>query len=141
MKQQDTLVVGGVDAHADTHHAAALDERGALLAAQRFPTTTPGYRELLWSALWVASTGTWPTRLAATCSRRPRDGELQRRGRPGRRWQAVKAGDRFEAEEGAALRGLIARGAVKPVTTKAGAARAAAESKPKAKPGARRARK
>jgi transposase len=47
MKQQDTLVVGGVDAHADSHYAAALDERGALLAAKRFPTTTPGYRELL----------------------------------------------------------------------------------------------
>jgi transposase len=47
MKQQDTLVVGGVDAHADTHYAAALDERGALLATQSFPTTTPGYRELL----------------------------------------------------------------------------------------------
>ena len=47
MKQQDALVVGGVDAHADSHYAAALDERGALLAAKRFPTTTPGYRELL----------------------------------------------------------------------------------------------
>jgi transposase len=47
MKQEDTLVVGGVDAHADTHHAAALDERGALLATKSFPTTTPGYAELL----------------------------------------------------------------------------------------------
>jgi len=47
MKQQHTLVVGGVDAHADTHHAAALDERGALLATKSFPTTTPGYAELL----------------------------------------------------------------------------------------------
>ena len=27
MTQQDTLVVGGVDAHADTHHAAALDQQ------------------------------------------------------------------------------------------------------------------
>ena len=47
MKQQDALVVGGVDAHADTHYAAALDERGALLAGKSFPTTTPGYRDLL----------------------------------------------------------------------------------------------
>jgi hypothetical protein len=31
MTQQKTLVVGGVDAHADAHHAVALDERGALL--------------------------------------------------------------------------------------------------------------
>ena len=47
MKHQDTLVIGGVDSHADTHHAAAMDKRGALLATKGFPTTTPGYRELL----------------------------------------------------------------------------------------------
>ena len=47
MTQEDTLVVGGVDAHADTHHAAALDQRGALLATKSFPTTTSGYRQLL----------------------------------------------------------------------------------------------
>jgi transposase len=47
MTQEDTLVVGGVDAHADTHHAAALDERGALLSTRSFPTTTSGYRQLL----------------------------------------------------------------------------------------------
>ena len=47
MKQEDTLVVGGVDAHLDTHHAAALDQRGALLATASFPTTTPGYAQLL----------------------------------------------------------------------------------------------
>jgi hypothetical protein len=29
MKQEDTLVVGGVDEHADSHHAAVLDRRGA----------------------------------------------------------------------------------------------------------------
>src|SRR5439155_21899313 len=28
-------------------HAAALDQRGAMLATKGFPTTTPGYRELL----------------------------------------------------------------------------------------------
>lgn len=47
MKHEGTLVVGGVDAHADAHHAAALDQRGALLATESFPTTTPGYRALL----------------------------------------------------------------------------------------------
>jgi hypothetical protein len=47
MKREETLVVGGVDAHADSHHAAALDERGALLATKSFPTTTSGYAELL----------------------------------------------------------------------------------------------
>jgi transposase len=47
MTQENTLVVGGIDAHADTHHAAALDQRGALLATKSFPTTTPGYCMLL----------------------------------------------------------------------------------------------
>ena len=47
MTREHTLVVGGVDAHADTHHAAALDQRGALLGTQSFPTTTSGYRQLL----------------------------------------------------------------------------------------------
>jgi transposase len=47
MKHEDTLVVGGVDRHADSHHAAALDQRGVLLATRSFPTTRRGYRELL----------------------------------------------------------------------------------------------
>ena len=47
MTQEQTLVVGGVDSHADTHHVAALDHRGALLSTKAFPTTTPGYRQLL----------------------------------------------------------------------------------------------
>ena len=52
--KEDALVVGGVDAHADTHHAAALDERGALLGSAGFPTTMDGYRELL---DWLSSFG------------------------------------------------------------------------------------
>jgi transposase len=54
MTQQDAVVVGGVDAHADTHHAAALDQRGALLSTKSFPTTTSGYRQLL---DWLSSFG------------------------------------------------------------------------------------
>jgi len=54
MTQQDTVVVGGVDAHADTHHAAALDQRGALLSTNSFSTTTSGYRQLL---DWLSSFG------------------------------------------------------------------------------------
>ena len=54
MTQENTLVVGGVDAHADTHHAAALDQRGALLGTESFPTTTSGYRQLL---DWLSSFG------------------------------------------------------------------------------------
>ncbi|MDQ6750847.1 MAG: IS110 family transposase [Actinomycetota bacterium] len=72
MTQQDTVVVGGVDSHADTHYVAALDERGALLSTKSFPTTTPGYRQLLeWlsgfgiiDAIAVESTGSYAAALA-----------------------------------------------------------------------------
>jgi transposase len=68
---QENTVVGGVDAHADAHHAAALDQRGALLATESFPTTTPGYRQLLdWlggfgeiDAVAVESTGSYAAAL------------------------------------------------------------------------------
>jgi transposase len=71
MTQENTVVVGGVDAHADAHHAAALDQRGALLATKSFPTTTPGYRQLLdWlsgfgeiDAVAVESTGSYAAAL------------------------------------------------------------------------------
>ena len=71
MTQENTLVVGGVDAHADTHHVAALDQRGVLLSTKSFPTTTPGYRELLdWlssfgeiDAIAVESTGSYAAAL------------------------------------------------------------------------------
>jgi transposase len=40
-------ITGGVDTHLDVHVAAALDERGALLGVQSFPTTPRGYGALL----------------------------------------------------------------------------------------------
>ncbi len=54
MKHHETLVIGGVDAHAESHQVAALDERGALLGSESFPTTAHGYRELL---QWLSSFG------------------------------------------------------------------------------------
>ena len=54
MKQQVRRVVGGVDSHADTHQAAALDERGRLLGSKSFAVSAAGYRELL---AWLASFG------------------------------------------------------------------------------------
>ena len=71
MTQDTTVVVGGVDAHADTHHAAALDQHGALLSTESFQTTTPGYRQLLdWlssfgeiDAIAVESTGSYAAAL------------------------------------------------------------------------------
>jgi transposase len=54
MTQARPLVVGGVDSHADTHHVAALDQRGVLMATKSFPTTTPGYGQAL---DWLSSFG------------------------------------------------------------------------------------
>ncbi|MCA1701673.1 MAG: transposase, partial [Actinobacteria bacterium] len=47
MHDSDVVVIGGVDAHTDTHEAAALDQRGALLGTASFATTFAGYAALL----------------------------------------------------------------------------------------------
>ena len=54
MNQEVRRVIGGVDSHADTHQAAALDERGRLLGTKSFAVSAAGYRELL---AWLASFG------------------------------------------------------------------------------------
>ena len=42
-------ITGGVDTHADTHVAAALDPIGGLLGVEEFPATAAGYaRPLGW---------------------------------------------------------------------------------------------
>jgi transposase len=48
-------VTGGVDTHADTHVAAALDPVGGLLGVQEFPATAAGYARLL---DWLGGFGT-----------------------------------------------------------------------------------
>jgi transposase len=60
-------VTGGVDAHTDTHDAAALDERGRLLGVRTFASTPEGNRQLLaWqqafgpiAVMGVESTGSY----------------------------------------------------------------------------------
>jgi transposase len=49
------LITGGVDTHADTHVAAALDPIGGLLGVQEFPVTPAGYASLL---SWLGGFGT-----------------------------------------------------------------------------------
>jgi transposase len=53
-RDQQTAVVGGVDTHGATHHAAVVDQIGRQLADQQFPTTPAGYRRLL---AWLRSFG------------------------------------------------------------------------------------
>jgi transposase len=54
MTQDRPLIIGGVDSHADAHHVAALDQRGALLATKSFLTTTSGYAQALG---WLSALG------------------------------------------------------------------------------------
>ena len=48
-------ITGGVDTHADTHVAAALDPVGGLLGVREFPATAAGYAGLL---DWLGGFGT-----------------------------------------------------------------------------------
>ena len=67
MSAPKRVVVGGVDCHAEHHHAVALDARGRLLGDARFPASRAGYRQLLeWligqgepQAVGVESTGSY----------------------------------------------------------------------------------
>jgi transposase len=47
-------ITGGVDTHADSHVAAALDPIGGLLGVESFATTPDGYRQLL---SWLGAFG------------------------------------------------------------------------------------
>src|SRR5258707_7850512 len=48
-------ITGGVDTHADTHVAAALDPIGGLLGVREFPVTPAGYAGLV---EWLTGFGT-----------------------------------------------------------------------------------
>src|SRR6266699_6054140 len=50
-----TAITGGVDTHADTRVAAALDPVGGLLGVREFPATPAGYAGLLG---WLGGFGT-----------------------------------------------------------------------------------
>ena len=47
MAKRTRIVIGGVDTHGRTHHAAVVDQQGRLLADAEFPAHTDGYRQLL----------------------------------------------------------------------------------------------
>lgn len=47
LTQTTSVVIGGVDTHADVHVATALDDSGRLLGTASFDTTAAGHRQLL----------------------------------------------------------------------------------------------
>jgi transposase len=72
MAKTSRVVIGGVDTHADTHTAAALDSAGRLLGSRQFSTTVGGCQALLaWlrrhgqlKAVGVEGTGSYGAGLA-----------------------------------------------------------------------------
>ena len=66
------MIVGGVDTHADTHVAAAVDANGGILGIESFPADQAGFEELLgWftshgeiEVVGVEGTGSWGVGLA-----------------------------------------------------------------------------
>ena len=71
-----TAITGGVDTHADTHVAAALDPVGGLLGVREFPATPAGYAGLLG---WLGGFGT----VALVGIGRPRISQAKRGGSTG----------------------------------------------------------
>ena len=72
MPQHKRIIIGGVDTHTATHHAAVIDRHGRLLADAQFPATPAGYAALLaWmrrhgrlEAVGVEGTGAYGAGLA-----------------------------------------------------------------------------
>jgi len=52
------VVIGGVDTHGQTHHAAVIDEVGRQVGDREFPASPAGYRAL---AAWLGEHGTLTT--------------------------------------------------------------------------------
>ncbi len=77
MPDHSTHVIGGVDTHGDTHHAAVIDTLGRHLADREFPATGAGYRSLTsWmrshgavTAVGIEGTGAYGAELARTLIR------------------------------------------------------------------------
>jgi transposase len=53
-KPRKRAIIGGVDTHADTHHAAVTLTNGGRIADAEFPTTEAGYQQLL---AWMSQFG------------------------------------------------------------------------------------
>jgi transposase len=47
MAGRKTTIIGGVDTHTATHHAAVTDLQGRLLADAQFPASPAGYAQML----------------------------------------------------------------------------------------------
>ncbi len=111
------VVIGGVDTHGSTHHAAAIDVAGRILATAQFEANSCGYRELhSWlrghgevSSVGVEGTGSYGAGLARYLSAQGVD--VVEVDRPDRRMRRRRGkSDPIDAE--AAARSVLAGTAV-----------------------------
>lgn len=58
MTRTRRLIIGGVDTHASTHHAAVIDLKGRLLDDAEFAASPAGYAQLL---IWLRERGQLPS--------------------------------------------------------------------------------
>jgi transposase len=78
-RKRTRAVIGGVDTHGRTHHAAVIDQQGRLLGDREFPADSGGYRQLLsWlgrhgqlDAVGVEGTGSYGAGLTRLLLDRP----------------------------------------------------------------------
>jgi transposase len=113
MPNHTRVVIGGVDPHGRTHHAAVLDTQGRLLGDHEFPADRGGYRQLLsWlgqhgqiHAVGVEGTGSYGAGLA--CYLGDRQVRVVEVDRPDRRTRRQRGkSDPIDAE--AAARAVLA---------------------------------
>jgi transposase len=125
MPKRTRVVIGGVDTHSRTHHAAVIDQQGRLLDDQEFPATSEGYRHLLgWlrrhgrlHAVGVEGTGSYGAGLAGyLLDQRVVVIEVDRPDRRMRRQRGKS--DPIDAE--AAARAVLARVATAPAKRRDG---------------------
>lgn len=105
------MVTGGVDTHADTHTAAALDATGRMLGHATFSVTAAGYGALLvWlrSFGMVVAVGVQEARGALLAETLMRTGVLGRGRRPAASRPPVPRGVPAVGRQSGRVRGVVA---------------------------------
>lgn len=118
-----TIIVGGIDAHSNTHHVAALDSSGRRLGNQEFTASTRGYQEALdWlgsfgviDKIGIESTGSYAAGLTRFLL--ARGVEVVEVNQPHPHLRARRGKDDAIDAEAAAMKALSGQAAVVPKTT------------------------
>jgi transposase len=118
-----TIIIGGIDAHSQTHHVVALDSSGRRLGSQEFPASQHGYHDALdWLAgfgvidkIGIESTGSYAAGLTRFLLER--DVEVVEVNQPHPHLRARRGKDDAIDAEAAALKALSGQATVVPKLT------------------------